>query len=79
MRNLGPLWVYTCYEYEDLNGHFLRLTHGTWHLESQIAALHSQTIKTIRYIEELPEGRIRDFCLQKKRQVKIIEQIGDQT
>lgn len=79
VRNLGPLWVYSCYEYEDLNGQYLKLIHGTWHLDTQIAASHSQFIKMARLLEELPDGEVRDFCLKKKRQVKIIEGIADHT
>lgn len=39
VRNLGPLWSYSCYEYEDLNGQFLKSIHGTWHLETQMATI----------------------------------------
>lgn len=79
VRNLLLLWVYTCYEYDDLNGQFLKLIYGTWHLGSQIATIHSQCIKMVRYIDDLPEGYVRDFCLKSKRQVKIIEEISEHT
>lgn len=79
VRNLGPLWLYTCYEYEDLNGHLLKLIHRTWHLESQIVTSHNQIIKMSRHIERLPEGKVRDFCLRKKNQVKIIELVQENT
>lgn len=79
VRNLGPLWAYMCYESEDLNGYFLKTIHGTWHLESQIATTHNQCIKMVRYVDELQEGKVRSFCLKTKHQVKIIEEIGNQT
>ena len=37
VERLGPLWLYTCFEYEDLNGQLLRLIHGTDHIDTQIA------------------------------------------
>lgn len=75
VRNLGPLWAYSCYEYENINGELLKLIHGTWHIDTQIANSQSQFIKMIRLIEELPEGKIRHFCLLRKKQVKIIETV----
>ncbi|XP_026475923.1 uncharacterized protein LOC113381164, partial [Ctenocephalides felis] len=35
VQNLGPLWVYSCFEYEDINGQLLKLIHGTRHIDSQ--------------------------------------------
>ncbi|KAK0176931.1 hypothetical protein PV328_001029 [Microctonus aethiopoides] len=34
VRNNGPLWVYTCYKYENLNGELLKLIHGSRHIDS---------------------------------------------
>lgn len=31
---MGPLWVFSCFEYENLNGQLLKLVHGTWHIET---------------------------------------------
>lgn len=70
VRNLGRLWAYSCYEYEDLNGKIVKLVHGTWHLDTQIAAVHSQFIRQVRFIEDLPNGKIRDFCLKKKNKYR---------
>ncbi|XP_015124327.1 uncharacterized protein LOC107046259 isoform X1 [Diachasma alloeum] len=71
----GPLWAHSCFEYENLNGQFLKLVHGTWHLDTQIVKSHAQFIKMRKFIERLPEGPLRDFCLHQKRQVKLIERI----
>lgn len=49
--------------------------HGTGHIETQIVTAHEQFIKMIRLIDNMPRGLIRTFCLSKKRQVKIIEQV----
>lgn len=79
VRNFGPLWAYSCYEYENINGELLKLIHGTWHIDTQIANSQSQFIKMIRLIEELPEGKVRNFCISRKKQVKIIESVSNKT
>ncbi|XP_070522164.1 uncharacterized protein [Cardiocondyla obscurior] len=40
VKRLGPLWIYSCFPYEDINGKILKLVHGTTHIESQIASAH---------------------------------------
>ncbi|XP_011859941.1 PREDICTED: uncharacterized protein LOC105557338 [Vollenhovia emeryi] len=77
VQMLGPLWAYTCYEYEDLNGKLLKLIHGTCHIDTQIAQSQHQFIKMMRFIELLPDGDVRNFCLRKKKQVKIIEPVHE--
>lgn len=76
VRRLGPLWVYSCFPYEDINGKILKLVHGTTHIESQIASAHIFLIKMRRKIDELPEGLICDFIADFKHQVKIYERIA---
>lgn len=75
VRNLGPLWAYTCYEYENINGQFLKLIHGTCRIDTQVANSHTLFIKMAKLIEDLPHGAVRTFCLLRKKQVKIIEEI----
>lgn len=77
VRELGPLWAHTCYEYEDLNGKILSLIHGTTHIDTQVANSQNQYIKMVRLVEALPDGDLREFCLQKKKQIKIIEQVHE--
>ncbi|XP_026830127.1 uncharacterized protein LOC113563129 [Ooceraea biroi] len=77
IRILGPLWAYTCYEYENLNGQLLKLIHGTCHIDTQIVQSQYQFIKMIRFTELLPDGDVRNFCLRKKKQVKIIEPVHE--
>lgn len=36
VRNLGPLWAYSCFPFEDANGYLLKLVKGTQSVESQI-------------------------------------------
>lgn len=75
VRVLGPLWSFSCFAYENLNGLFLQLVHGTWHIDTQIAKSHFQFVKMARLFDRLQDGSVKDFCMRKKRQVKIIEQI----
>lgn len=77
VKNLGPLWAYTCYEYENLNRQLLQLIHGTGHIDTQIANSHSQLMKIPKLTECLPEGQIKEFCMKKKKknQVKLIEKV----
>lgn len=76
VRRLGPLWVYSCFPYEDINGKILKLVHGTTHIDSQIASAHICLIKMRRNLDQLPEGPIRNFITGFKHQVKICERIA---
>ncbi|KAK0159449.1 hypothetical protein PV328_010325 [Microctonus aethiopoides] len=67
----------TCYEYENINGQLLKLIHGTWHIDTQIANSQCEFIKMNRLIGLLSEENIRNFCLRRKRQVKITEQLQE--
>ncbi|XP_066584839.1 uncharacterized protein [Prorops nasuta] len=75
VRKFGPLWATTAYEYENINGQLLKMIHGTNHIDCQIAKSHVRSIKMQRLVDQLPDGEIRNFCLNKKKQVKIIEEI----
>ncbi|XP_014298668.1 uncharacterized protein LOC103572023 isoform X5 [Microplitis demolitor] len=77
VRNLGPLWAYVCYYYEDLNGKILKNVHGTRHIDSQVATSHIQLLTMQRFIDELPEGPIRNFCFSRRYGVKICEKLSD--
>ena len=76
VENLGPLWSFSCFEFENLNGCFLRLVHGTWHIDSQMVKSHLQIIKMSKLLERLPDGDVKNFCYKKKNQVTVKERIG---
>lgn len=63
---------------EEYFKHFLRLL-----VASVILSSDNITEMMIEVADDLihrfPEGNVRDFCFKKRRQVKIIEQIADQT
>ena len=75
VERLGPLWIYSFFEYENLNIELLRLVHGTCHIDTQIARSQHQFIRMIKFIKAVPDGPIRNFCQKKKRQVKIIDNV----
>lgn len=60
-----------------MNGQLLKLIHGTGHIDTQVAKSHAYFIRMKKFIERLPRGPIHNFCLQKKHQVKIIEELLD--
>lgn len=41
VRELGPLWVYSCFHFESQNGILKSLVHGTQHVEKQIMSSFS--------------------------------------
>lgn len=49
--------------------------HGTSNVESQIAKTHLQTLLFSSKKTQLKNGPVRDFIMQSKNQVKIIEHI----
>ncbi|CAD6229384.1 GSCOCG00006565001-RA-CDS, partial [Cotesia congregata] len=75
VRRIGPLWSTSCYVFEDLNGQFLKLIHGTRHIDLQIASTHGQVLRMQQYQEQLPDGPVKDFCISRKYGVKICEKL----
>ena len=47
VADLGPLWVYSCFPFEDANGTLLELFHGTQNVEMQI-------ISSINIVQSMP-------------------------
>ena len=52
VKDLGPLWVYSCFPLEDFNGRLLKLFHGT-------QKPHQQIIESIGVIMRLPEVNVK--------------------
>lgn len=48
VEDLGPLWVYSCFPFEDANGTLLELFHGTQNVEMQI-------ISSINIVQNMPK------------------------
>ena len=47
LRELGPLWVYSCFHFEGLNGILKSLIHGTQQVDKQL-------LKSFSYLRQLP-------------------------
>ena len=39
VRNFGPLWVFSCFAYESLNGFLKTMVHGTRYIADQVCIL----------------------------------------
>lgn len=78
VHELGPLWTYTCFPFENLNGLILQSVHGTRYVDTQITQFHWQYLCASKKIQALPESTIKSFCLRKKnKQLKICDKIDD--
>ena len=52
VKELGPLWVYSCFSFEDMNGQLVKLFHGTQHPQIQI----SSAISTLLHLPEIGQN-----------------------
>ena len=48
IKNLGPLWSFSCFSYEDYNGDLRNLFHGTQHIALQV-------ITALCFQQKIPE------------------------
>lgn len=62
VEKLGPLWVFTCFPLEALNGEILNLVHGTRWAEKQIASSVQLTLGLPDIVENLKESRAKLYC-----------------
>lgn len=64
VRNLGPLWVTSCYPFEGLNGLLKKLIHGTRYVQLQVSSAITVFINITR--EKIrtffPGSQIASFC-----------------
>lgn len=81
--DLGPLWVYSCFFLEDLNGKLSKLIHGTRHAGLQVCSGASIYMNLSVLIGTLPvDSRVRKFCEQlrcNKKKNRIVEIIDPKT
>lgn len=54
VRDLGPLWVYSCFKFEDLNGQLVKMFHGTKNPEIQICNTLSTLVNLPSILLDLP-------------------------
>ncbi|KAE8741053.1 hypothetical protein FOCC_FOCC013423 [Frankliniella occidentalis] len=78
---LGPLWSFSCFMFEDINGRLLNLIHGTRHVGLQIHSNISVITHLPLMIFNLKEGPVKQYCtnIKKYHRLKITEPIGPRT
>ena len=54
VKDLGPLWAYSCFAFESLNGQLLKLFHGTQAVEMQIVAAINSHQLLPNLLDQLP-------------------------
>ncbi|KAK3930290.1 Sodium/potassium/calcium exchanger 1 [Frankliniella fusca] len=83
VKNLGPLWVYSCFTFESLNGGLSRLVHGTRHAALQICSSSYVCLKLSELINRMNECEAKSLCLQLMnrgaKKVKISEVVNHET
>ncbi|XP_011686450.1 PREDICTED: uncharacterized protein LOC105449147 [Wasmannia auropunctata] len=81
--DLGPLWVYSCFFLEDLNGKLSKLIHGSRHAGLQVCSGASIYMNLYVLIGTLPvDSTVRKFCDQlrcNKKKSRIVEIIDPKT
>ena len=56
VRDLGPLWVYSCFTFESLNGELASMFHGTQKVDLQIAKNICTFLKVLHLLTKLKIG-----------------------
>lgn len=81
--DLGPLWAYSCFFLEDLNGKLVKLIHGTRYAGLQVCSGALVYMNLSDFIATLPaDCRARNFCKQlqcNKKKMKIGEIIDSKS
>lgn len=76
VQNLGPLWVNSCFSFENINGQLIKNVHGTTDVESQIVKIHMRNLKISALVSEEEDGPVKNTLTNHKQQVKITESIN---
>ncbi|KAE8740472.1 hypothetical protein FOCC_FOCC014022 [Frankliniella occidentalis] len=80
VRDLGPLWVYSCFFFEDLNGQLVKLIHSPHQPGLQICSSASMFMSFKLQVEKLhPDSLAKRFCLKIQEstcKLKTIEEIN---
>lgn len=73
----GPLWVHSCFSFENLNGQLLKLISGTTkNIDTQVTNSHWQFLEFFNHLTNLREP-FYSFAIRKKTQVKILEKFDN--
>jgi len=80
VAQLGPLWLTSCFMFEDMNGRVGRLVHGTRHPAHQICSNLSIVTKLPLVVSSVKNEKVKIFCLGlrfKSMQLNVSEKISD--
>lgn len=81
VRDLGPLWVYSCFFMEDLNGQLVKLIHSPYQPGLQICSSASLFLSLKSLIDKLPaQSHAKIYCNKLYTvggNYKIVEQISE--
>ncbi|KAJ8038200.1 hypothetical protein HOLleu_15545 [Holothuria leucospilota] len=64
VRDFGPLWVFSCFKFEDMNGQIVQMFHGTKKPELQICTHLSTVLSIPLMLSKLSPGQAKDFALR---------------
>ena len=54
VQNWGPLWAYSCFPFESMNGHLKKYFHGTKNMNTQVMSLYRFIQVVSLYIMNFP-------------------------
>ena len=70
--DVGPMWSYDCFTYENINGRIAKLIHGTQQVDKQIlraiSTLHKLLLCILDLLQLMPQSAdiVRDMVSQPK-------------
>ncbi|KAK3926327.1 7-cyano-7-deazaguanine synthase [Frankliniella fusca] len=62
VRDLGPLWVTSCFPQESINGEIIKMIHGTRFVERQIASSLHVSLSLPQIISGMKDSAAKEFC-----------------
>jgi len=78
VKLIGPLWSFSCYKFEDINGRLSNFVHGTCHVGLQIPSNLCVITKLPLFVRNLKASALKNYCiriLHKRFRLKIAEKI----
>ncbi|XP_034245545.1 uncharacterized protein LOC117647758 [Thrips palmi] len=79
VQHLGPLWIISCFKFEDMNGRIARLIHGTRHAGIQVCSNLSIINRLPLMVHNLTNEDVKKYCLQLRHKglpLKVTEEIS---
>lgn len=80
VRFLGPLWAFSCFKFEDINGRLGNFIHGTRHVGLQIYSKLAIVTQLPLMVHDLNEGEVKNYChrlLHKRFRLNVQEKISE--